>query len=127
MHPVPIVPSATLQTIVRPLLLNAERPATTIAIAGSQKTSKALHGRARMSRDLHVVLPGSTDPSVGRQTPALFYNLECEAGGKAKRVQEASSETSGKRRWHLVSARVSACSITLSSQLREMAISLTSK
>ena len=64
MHPVPIVLRATVQAIVRQPLLNAERPATIIAIAGSQKTSKALHGLARISRDLHVVPPGSIGPSV---------------------------------------------------------------
>src|SRR5208337_1426032 len=41
--------------------------------------------------------------------------------------QEARSPISGKRRLHFVSALVSACSIRLSSQFREMAISLTSK
>jgi hypothetical protein len=41
--------------------------------------------------------------------------------------QEANSVISGKRRLHLVSALVSACSIRASSQFREIAISLTSR
>src|SRR5208337_4933961 len=44
-----------------------------------------------------------------------------------ERGQEASSVISGKRRLHFSRALVSACSIRLSSQFREMAISLTNK
>lgn len=61
MQAVPIVPSATVHTTVRQLLLNAELPATIIAKAGNQNTAKARHGLARMSRDLQVVLPDATE------------------------------------------------------------------
>lgn len=50
MHAVPIVPSATVQTIVRQLLLNAGLPATKITTAGTQNNAKALGVRNEPGR-----------------------------------------------------------------------------
>ena len=52
--------SATVQTTVRQPLLMTGTPATTIAIAGSQYSTKTLHRLDRMSRDLQVVALDST-------------------------------------------------------------------
>src|SRR5271157_682570 len=62
-----------------------------------------------------------------RETRQAASLQEIDWSFSAERDQEASSLISGKRRLHFVSALVSACSIRLSSQLRETAISLTSK
>jgi hypothetical protein len=61
MHAIPIVASATVQTIVRQPVLNPELPATTIAMAGSQKTAKARHGLERISRDSQAVVSESIE------------------------------------------------------------------
>src|SRR5215469_2353055 len=73
MHAAPIVPSATVQTPVRQLLLNVGVAVTAIAIAGSQNTRKVSHGLERISRDLHVVVPDS----IGL---TLYTNLHSTPG-----------------------------------------------
>ena len=78
MQAAPIMPSATVQTMVRRPLLTAEPPAATIAMAGSQNTAKALHGFASMSSDLLVVASGSMEfaPILGQ---IQLRNPECSS------------------------------------------------
>ena len=91
----------------------AIRPLGDKGITGRREKVCAL--RARMSTFGQVI--GLS--SGGSRLRAISY--------VAKRAYDANSLISGNRRLHFVSAFVSACSIRLSSQLRETAISLTSR
>src|SRR6516162_603425 len=94
------MPSATVQTTVRQLLLMAGAPATTIAIAGSQYSVKTSHRLDRMSRDSQVVASDFIPRTAASARSKQFYNLECSpesseiAGGSRATRKLATSPIS---------------------------------